>query len=86
MRADLSWYALKVAQLVIGAYWSRQAMTAALISHENGIMKIDPVHGALVPVTAQSLGLSIVALGLQTVAWLLLTILIMYVRHGRKTV
>src|SRR5204863_3349295 len=62
LMSNLSWYTLKVAQLVIGAYWSRQAMTAALISHENGIMKIDPVHGALVPVTAQSLGLSIVAL------------------------
>lgn len=81
-----SWFVLKFSQLVIGAYWTRQAMTAALISHESGIMKIDPVKGALVPVTAQSLGLSLAALCAQTIAWLVITTVIMYVRHGRRAV
>ncbi len=84
--STLSWYGEKVAQFLIGAYWTRQAMIGALISNEHGIMKVDPVHGALVPVTAHSLELSISALALQTLAWLLLTILIMHIRHGRKTV
>lgn len=86
LMSSLSWYALKFAQLVIGAYWSRQAMTAALIAHESGIMKIDPVQGALVPVMAQPLGVAMAALGAQTLVWLVLTIFIMYVRHGRRVV
>jgi len=86
MMSSLSWYALKLAQLIIGAYWTRQAMTAALIAHESGIMKIDPAKGALVPVTAQPLGLSVAALGAQTIAWLVITTLIMYVRHRRRAV
>jgi ABC-type multidrug transport system ATPase subunit len=85
LMSNLSWYATKVAQLVIGAYWSRQAMTAALIAHDQGIMKVDAVHGQIVPVTAQPLDLSALALSLQTVAWLVLTIIIMHVRHGQKT-
>jgi ABC-type multidrug transport system ATPase subunit len=86
LMSSLSWYAEKFAQVVIGAYWTRQAMTAALIAHERGIMKIDPVKGALVPVTAHALGASLAALGAQTVAWLMLTTIIMYVRHRRRTV
>jgi hypothetical protein len=81
----LSWYGEKLAQVAIGAYWTRQAMIAALISRESGIMKIDPVHGTLVPVTAHPLGASIMALCLQTLAWLLLAIAIMHIRYGRKT-
>ncbi|HEX4078805.1 MAG TPA: ATP-binding cassette domain-containing protein [Rhizomicrobium sp.] len=73
-----------MAKLLIGAYWSRKAMTAALIAHEHGIMKIDPVAARLVPVTAPALGGSIAALLLQTLAWLAITMLIMHVRHGRK--
>lgn len=83
--SSLSWAAEKVAQFVIGAYWTRQAMIGALISRESGIMKIDPVHGTLVPVTAHPLGLSAGALCLQTIAWLVLTIAIMHVRYGRKS-
>lgn len=86
LMSNLSWSALKVAQVVIGAYWTRQAMTAALISHESGIMKIDPEKVALVPVTAHSLELSVSVLGLQTVAWLIVTMLVMFVRHARKAV
>ena len=81
----LSWYGEKLAQFVIGAYWTRQAMIAALISRESGIMKVDPVHGTLVPVTAHPLDWSIAALCLQTLAWLLLAIAIMHLRYGRKT-
>ena len=85
LMSNLSWYATKVAQIVIGAYWSRQAMTAALIAHDTGVMKVDAVHGQIVPVTAQPLGLSVLALSLQTAAWLVIAIVIMHVRHGQKT-
>jgi hypothetical protein len=80
----LSWYGEKVAQVLIGAYWTREAMLAALISKESGIMKIDTVHGSIVPVTALSLPLSVMALVLQTAAWLVITIVLMHIRHGRK--
>ncbi|HEX3652097.1 MAG TPA: ATP-binding cassette domain-containing protein [Rhizomicrobium sp.] len=81
----LSWYGEKLAQFAIAAYWTRQAMIAALISRESGIMKIDAVHGKMVPVTAHALGSSLTALGLQTLAWLLLATAIMHLRYGRKT-
>jgi ABC-type multidrug transport system ATPase subunit len=86
MVSNLSWLGEQVAKLLIGAYWSREAMTAALISHQSGIMKIDPVAARLVPVTAPALGVSLMGLALQTVAWLAVTMVIMHVRHGRKSV
>ncbi|HEY3779277.1 MAG TPA: ATP-binding cassette domain-containing protein [Rhizomicrobium sp.] len=84
MVASLSGAGEWVAKLLIGAYWSREAMTAALISHETGIMKIDPVAARLVSVTAPALGLSVAALVAQTIAWLVVTMLIMHLRHGTK--
>jgi hypothetical protein len=84
MVSNLSWLGEIVAKVLIGAYWSREAMTAALISHETGIMKIDPIAARLVPVTAPSLSLSITALVLQTLAWLVVTVAIMHIRHGQK--
>lgn len=71
-------------EILIGAYWSREAMTAALVAHDSRIMKTDPVAARLVSVTAPALGVSVTALVLQTLAWLVVTMLIMYVRHGRK--
>jgi ABC-type multidrug transport system ATPase subunit len=85
MVSHLSWLGEQVARLLIGAYWSRQAMTAALIAHESGIMKIDPVAARLVPVTAAPLALSIAGLVLQTIAWLVVTIVIMHIRHRQKS-
>lgn len=73
-----------MAKLLIGAWWSREAMTAALIGHEHGIMKIDLAAARLVPVTAPALGMSIAGLLLQSLAWLIVTMLIMHVRHGRR--
>jgi ABC-type multidrug transport system ATPase subunit len=84
MVSNLSTLGEWVAKLVIGAYWSREAMTAALVAHEHGIMKIDPVAARLVPVTAPALGISVPALVAQTIAWLVVTMLIMHIRHGRK--
>jgi hypothetical protein len=49
-------------------------------------MKIDPVAARLVPVTAPALGVSLTGLALQTIAWLALTMIIMHLRHGRKSV
>jgi hypothetical protein len=73
-----------IAKLFIGAYWTREAMTSALISAEN-IFKIDPNSGMRVAVTAQSLPHCIAALAAQTLGWVVLTICIMYWRHARKT-
>jgi ABC-type multidrug transport system ATPase subunit len=86
MVSHLSWFGEQAAKFLIGAYWSRKAMTAALIAHESGIMKIDPVAARLVPVTAPALYISVTGLALQTIAWLALTMLIMYIRHRRKTI
>ncbi|MGH6890576.1 MAG: ATP-binding cassette domain-containing protein [Rhizomicrobium sp.] len=84
MVATLSGAGEWLAKLLIGAYWSRKAMTAALVAHEHGIMKIDPVAARLVPVTAPALGVSVGALVAQTLVWLAITMLIMQVRHGTK--
>jgi ABC-type multidrug transport system ATPase subunit/pSer/pThr/pTyr-binding forkhead associated (FHA) protein len=73
-----------IAKLLIGAYWTREAMTAALISAES-IFKIDTNSGMRVAVTAQSLPHCIAALTAQTAGWVTLTIGIMYWRHAHKT-
>jgi ABC transport system ATP-binding/permease protein len=85
MVSNLSAAGKWVAKLLIGAWWSRESMTAALIAHEHGIMKIDLAAARLAPITAPALGLSIAALAAQTLAWLAVTMLIMHVRHGRKS-
>jgi hypothetical protein len=82
--ANLSDAGQWLAKLVIGAYWTKEAMTAALISSVSGIVKLDPAHGGVVAVTAQALSTCVMALASQTLGWLVLTIAIMYVRYARK--
>jgi ABC-type multidrug transport system ATPase subunit/pSer/pThr/pTyr-binding forkhead associated (FHA) protein len=80
---NLSSAGLLVAKLMIGAYWTREAMTAALVSTET-VLKINPATGMPVAVTAQTLGHCALALALQTMGWIAVTIAIMLWRHARK--
>ena len=73
-----------LAKLVIGAYWAREAMTAALISSES-VVKLDPSHMVPIQVTAHTLSASLGALGLQTLAWFAVATAIMYARFRRKS-
>ncbi|MGA9794066.1 MAG: FHA domain-containing protein [Rhizomicrobium sp.] len=73
-----------IAKIFIGAHWTREAMTSALISVED-IVKIDPNTGMRIAVTAEPLGHCVAALAAQTAGWVILTIGILYWRHARKT-
>jgi hypothetical protein len=72
-----------MAKVLIGSYWSREAMTSALISKES-ILKIDPNTGMQIPIVAASLNGSVESLLAQTAGWLVVTIAIMYWRYGSK--
>jgi hypothetical protein len=82
--ANLSAAGQWLAKLVIGAYWTREAMDAALLSVHPGVRQLDPVTGAPITVSAPALSDCIAALTAQALVWVLLTIGIMVWRYARK--
>lgn len=83
--ANLSSIGIVLAKLFIPAYWSREAMNAALLSSQGNIVRFDVSTQSLVPATAEPISVAVGALSAQIVLWFVVALAVMYWRYSRPT-